>query len=69
VIVVAVSLLPVLFALLLLMDRLEERFLAPAPARRRAAGRRRLRLIPGGRRGPQPEAGAASESPAGDQAA
>ncbi|MGV9255288.1 hypothetical protein [Streptomyces sp. NPDC003697] len=47
---VAVLLLPLVSVLLLVMDRLEDRVLGTAPARRRHAGRRgHLRLIPGGR--------------------
>ncbi|MEU5097057.1 hypothetical protein [Streptomyces sp. NPDC020996] len=43
---VAVLLLPSLCGMLVLMDRLEDRLLDPAPARRRHAGRRRhLRLV------------------------
>ncbi|MFF1547549.1 hypothetical protein [Streptomyces sp. NPDC058291] len=46
---IAVLLLPLLSVLLAFMDRMEERLLAPVPAKRRHAGRRRhLRLIPGG---------------------
>ncbi|MFI1505437.1 hypothetical protein [Streptomyces sp. NPDC020597] len=46
---VAVLLLPMLSALLAVMDRVETRLLAPAPAHRRhASPRRRLRLIRGG---------------------
>ncbi|GGX96235.1 hypothetical protein [Streptomyces anandii] len=49
---VAVSLLPLVSVLLLVMDRIEDRILDPAPLRGRHAGQRRhLRLIPGGRRG------------------
>lgn len=49
---VAVSLLPLVSVLLLVMDRIEDRMLDPAPLRGRHAGQRRhLRLIPGGRRG------------------
>ncbi|MDR6975870.1 hypothetical protein J2X68_002558 [Streptomyces sp. 3330] len=46
---VAVLLLPLLSVLMAVMDRVEERLLAPAEAKRRHAGRRRhLRLIRGG---------------------
>ena len=46
---VAVLLLPLLSVLLAVMDRVETRLLAPAPAHRRhASPRRRLRLIRGG---------------------
>ncbi|MFE9172280.1 hypothetical protein ACFYNZ_22855 [Streptomyces kebangsaanensis] len=63
-IVVAVLLLPLLSVLLVVMDRVEDRVLAPAPARGRHAGRRRhLRLVPGGRRGTGAEAGPAASEP------
>ncbi|WP_229865175.1 hypothetical protein [Streptomyces naganishii] len=43
---------PLVSVLLLVMDRIEDRMLDPAPLRGRHAGQRRhLRLIPGGRRG------------------
>ncbi|MFH8221290.1 hypothetical protein ACH4C2_16220 [Streptomyces sp. NPDC018057] len=49
--VVAVLLLPFVGALLLIMDRIEDRVSAPAPARGRPARHRgHLRLVPGGRR-------------------
>ncbi|MET7454088.1 hypothetical protein ABZT03_19825 [Streptomyces sp. NPDC005574] len=49
-VVVAVLLLPLLAALLMVTDRLEERLLAPVSERRRHAVRKRhLRLIRGGR--------------------
>ncbi|MEU7057951.1 hypothetical protein [Streptomyces sp. NPDC046197] len=48
---VAVLLLPLLSILLLVMDRIEDRVLDPAPPRRRhVRHRRHLRLIAGGRR-------------------
>ncbi|MER5598439.1 hypothetical protein [Streptomyces sp. NPDC002265] len=52
-IVIAVLLLPLLSALLIVMDRVEDHLLRPARAsRRHAGGRRHLRLIRGdGRRG------------------
>ncbi|MFF6803235.1 hypothetical protein [Streptomyces sp. NPDC012616] len=54
---VAVLLLPLLSVLLAVMDRVETRLLAPAPAHRRhASPRRRLRLVRGG----------ASDAPAPD---
>ncbi|MFF9408477.1 hypothetical protein ACF1B0_23585 [Streptomyces anandii] len=41
---------PLVSVLLLVMDRIEDRMLDPAPLRARHAGQRRhLRLIPGGR--------------------
>ncbi|MFC4333329.1 hypothetical protein ACFPC0_37330 [Streptomyces andamanensis] len=50
-VVVAVLLLPFVGGLLLIMDRIEDRVSAPAPARGRPARHRgHLRLIPGGRR-------------------
>ncbi|MGW2823568.1 hypothetical protein ACWC24_21630 [Streptomyces sp. NPDC001443] len=53
-IVVAVLLLPLLSALLIVMDRVEDHMLRPADARRRhAGGRRHLRLVRGGRRDAQ----------------
>ncbi|MFF9127026.1 hypothetical protein ACF09J_27730 [Streptomyces sp. NPDC014889] len=49
---VAVLLLPLVSVLLVVMDRVEQRMLDPAPARGRHAGRRgHLRLLAGGRRG------------------
>ncbi|MFG2944319.1 hypothetical protein [Streptomyces adustus] len=51
VVVVAVLLLPLLSALLIVMDRVEDHLLHPVGARRRHAGaRRHLRLIRGGGR-------------------
>ncbi|MFB7334567.1 hypothetical protein ACFC00_23400 [Streptomyces adustus] len=51
VIVVAVLLLPLLSALLVVMDRVEDHLLHPVRTRRRhAGGRRQLRLIRGGGR-------------------
>lgn len=51
VVVVAVSLLPFLVLLLLVMDRIEDSMLRPVEAPRRHGPRRpHLRLIPGGRR-------------------
>ncbi|MFF4400991.1 hypothetical protein [Streptomyces sp. NPDC001480] len=51
VVIVAVLLLPLLAALLVVMDRVEERLLTSAPDRPRHAGRRRhLRLVRGDRR-------------------
>ncbi|MET9148837.1 hypothetical protein [Streptomyces sp. NPDC004042] len=48
--VIAVLLLPFVGALLLIMDRIEDRLSAPAPARGRPARHRgHLRLVPGGR--------------------
>ncbi|EYT79454.1 hypothetical protein CF54_31250 [Streptomyces sp. Tu 6176] len=50
-VVVAVLLLPFVGGLLLIMDRIEDRVSAPAPARGRPARHRgHLRLVPGGRR-------------------
>ncbi|MET8948869.1 hypothetical protein ABZX30_36490 [Streptomyces sp. NPDC004542] len=49
--VVAVLLLPLLAALLVVMDRVEEHLLGSAPdGPRHAGGRRHLRLVRGGRR-------------------
>ncbi|PZH02155.1 hypothetical protein C1I97_21785 [Streptomyces sp. NTH33] len=63
-ILVAVLLLPLLSVLLLVMDRVEDRVLAPAPVRGRHAGHRRhLRLIPGGRRGTEADAGGPASEP------
>ncbi|MFI6035027.1 hypothetical protein ACIBBD_12845 [Streptomyces sp. NPDC051315] len=46
---VAVMLLPLLSVLLVVMDRVEDRLLTPAPAKpRHAARKRHLRLIRGG---------------------
>lgn len=61
--IVAVLLLPLLAALLVVMDRVEERLLTPGQAGPRHAGRRRhLRLIRGGRRsGPAEHARPAPE--------
>ncbi|MFK0168939.1 hypothetical protein ACIQU5_09055 [Streptomyces sp. NPDC090306] len=51
VVVVAVSLLPFLVLMLLVMDRIEDRMLHPVETPRRYGPRRpHLRLIPGGRR-------------------
>lgn len=74
---VAVLLLPMLSVLLAVMDRVETRLIAPAPAHRRhASPRRRLRLIRGGAsdapaaHAPAPGAPSpgvsAPETPAGD---
>ncbi|MFI1700897.1 hypothetical protein ACH419_33735 [Streptomyces bobili] len=67
---VAVLLLPMLSVLLMVMDRVEDRLLAPAAperARRRHAGRRRhLRLVRGTSRSPEP---GTDESGAGPRAA
>ncbi|MGX4694179.1 hypothetical protein [Streptomyces sp. JNUCC 63] len=66
-ILVAVLLLPLLSVLLLVMDRMEDRVLAPGPARGRHAGHRRhLRLIPGGRRGTGAGASPAAPEPGED---
>jgi hypothetical protein len=56
---VAVLLLPLLSVVLLVMDRVEERLFAPAPARRRHAARRgHLRLVRGGSAGERAACGA-----------
>ena len=63
---IAVLLLPLVSVLLVFMDRVEERLLAPVAAKRRHAGRRRhLRLIPGG----AADTGAARATGAGAHAA
>ncbi|MFF4764221.1 hypothetical protein [Streptomyces sp. NPDC001292] len=60
---VAVLLLPLVSVLLVVMDRVEERMLDPAPARGRHAGRRgHLRLLPGGRRGTGTDTGRAASA-------
>lgn len=67
-VIVAVLLLPLLAALLVVMDRVEERLFGAGSDRPRHAGHRRhLRLVPGGRQNEPaaPEAGpAAAEHPA-----
>ncbi|MDX3573859.1 hypothetical protein [Streptomyces sp. ID05-47C] len=64
---VAVLLLPMLSVLLMVMDRVEDRLLAPAAperARRRHAGRRRqLRLVRGTSGSPEPGADASGAGP------
>ncbi|WP_225079446.1 hypothetical protein [Streptomyces sp. CoT10] len=61
---VAVLLLPLVSVLLVVMDRVEERMLDPAPTRGRHAGRRaHLRLLPGGRRGTGSDAGPVAPAP------
>ncbi|MEV5486867.1 hypothetical protein AB0L47_02405 [Streptomyces bobili] len=67
---VAVLLLPTLSVLLMVMDRVEDRLLAPAApaaperARRRHAGRRRqLRLVRGTSGSPEPGADASGAGP------
>ncbi|MCX5262937.1 hypothetical protein [Streptomyces sp. NBC_00199] len=64
---VAVLLLPLLSALLAVMDRVETRLLTPAPAHRRhASPRRRLRLIRGGASDTPHEEVPASGAPAAE---
>ncbi|MEH0548766.1 hypothetical protein QA802_38580 [Streptomyces sp. B21-105] len=65
---VAVLLLPLLSVLLAVMDRVETRLLAPAPAHRRhASPRRRLRLIRGGASDAPPPGARATEDLPGSQ--
>ncbi|MFD9003586.1 hypothetical protein ACFV0T_21855 [Streptomyces sp. NPDC059582] len=67
-VLIAVLLLPLLSVLLVVMDRVEDRLYDPVPSRRRhVVGRRRLRLVRGGRRdavaAPVPEAAPATAAP------
>ncbi|MFJ4690576.1 hypothetical protein [Streptomyces sp. NPDC088766] len=67
---VAVLLLPTLSVLLVVVDRVEDRVLAPARPRRRHAGRRRhLHLVRDTSRSPGPAAHKAARKAAGEAAA